>query len=222
MSHQYFIIKSSREWGNDLPHTLKPGSRRTWVTGQNNFGEFEIGDRLFMWEGSPDNYVIGTATILNPFVGYDVDGKRKYEIEYLDGPYDSIITKDLLLDDPSTAGASFLKKGNASGVVPLRDVEADAIEQMLSVYGCSDNPFPDDTNMNTKDMNSKISPELIKSAVDEYMEDIELEIPDEDILHAVSDRLDQLVKKEVRKLIRPHIESMLAEIDQSERSEKDD
>ena len=131
MKPSYFVVKSNPKWGNDLPVEMEPGVIWTWVTGAKNFGEWHEHDRVFLWEGSPANYIIGLGVIRNPLTGYDSDGKKNYLMEFLTRALEPNINKKRLLANPVTADASFLKKGNANGVVPLRDDDAEAIYKMI-------------------------------------------------------------------------------------------
>jgi len=132
MNPSYFIVKSRPSWGNNLPHEMEPGVVWTWITGTNNAGEWHENDRVILWEGAPANYVIGLGVIRDPFIGYNAKGKREYDMEFLTKALEPEITKERLLDNPVVRDASFLKRGNASGVVPLRNDDAAEIYRMIS------------------------------------------------------------------------------------------
>lgn len=204
MSASYFVVKSNPKWGNNLPESLAPGVTWTWITGSTNFGEWQKGDRIVLWEGSPANYVIGFAELIDPHLGYDSSGKREYGLRYLTRPLPPKITKSLLLADQRTKTASFLKRGNASGVVPLQEDEARTIFEfacrIAPEVNCIWSEFPSSIDP-PEDMNK----DTLRSMLLELLEE-------EDFQYAVAEAIHTHIEWEHNPSdFRPVIASILGE-----------
>jgi hypothetical protein len=128
----YYVVKSNPSHGNELEYTLKPGVERVWWSRSAVARKLEKGDRVFMWEGTPSNYIIGLAEIIEkPEANLHDERETNYPIRYLTSAFEKKITKARLLENPLTADASFLKQGQVSGVVSLWSNEAEAIYQWI-------------------------------------------------------------------------------------------
>ena len=128
---QYWLVKGKPTW-NDLRSMIKKGKTTRWVTARPP-KLWEVGDRLFFWEGAPVLRIVGLGLLESIGTERDGNNRIKFGVRYLCNYIESGPSITELRGDSLCGSASFLKAAVAGTVFPLTPDQGQAIFGRLPV-----------------------------------------------------------------------------------------
>ena len=138
----FWLVKGNRNYpaswdrrDGDIRAALEgPQAEGTWGTGHPIPADFDRGHGIFYWSSSPDCYVIGLGTVIDPNTGYDGE-YNTFQLSFLEGPFERTITlADLRGALPPRADgvvASFLRPGDARTIYAMTNNQAQCIASQI-------------------------------------------------------------------------------------------
>ena len=131
---KYWVMKGNpRE--NNWDDFLQPRQNGNWGT-KRPPKDWAAGDRIFCWESKPFKRVVGLAQLINPNLGEDAEGRKRFGVCFLTKRFTYMPDIHELRRVRGLEGALFLQSGPAVTVLPVADSHA---KRLFSVL-CKGNP----------------------------------------------------------------------------------